>query len=188
MSVQKYKVKEKAKRDKKRVYFSIEKTVLDDLQQEAEQKMESVNTLVNQILKSYLQWHKLAKKARLAYISKDLMAKTIDHLSDEQIIQMTEEFCKKRLVDIIHMLRDENTFESFMEAICLWFEVSGFNYRLERNDEDDTDLYIIQFDMGRKWSLYFKMQMQLVFEYYNVKNAKASMTNNAVLVKINRKL
>ncbi|MGN6629933.1 MAG: hypothetical protein ACTHKJ_08710, partial [Candidatus Nitrosocosmicus sp.] len=77
MSVQKYKVKEKAKRDKKRVYFSIEKTVLDDLQQEAEQKMESVNTLVNQILKSYLQWHKLAKKARLAYISKDLMAKTI---------------------------------------------------------------------------------------------------------------
>lgn len=33
------------------------------------------------------------------------MAKTIDHLSDEQVIQMTEEFCKKRLVDIIHMLR-----------------------------------------------------------------------------------
>ena len=62
MSISKYSIKEKAKRNKKSITLSVEKAVLDELQQEAEQKMESVNTLVNQIIKSYLQWHKPAKK------------------------------------------------------------------------------------------------------------------------------
>ena len=33
--------------------FRIEKPILDELRSEADQKMESVNTLVNQIIKSY---------------------------------------------------------------------------------------------------------------------------------------
>ena len=94
MSISKYIIKEKAKRNKKSITLSVEKAVLDELQQEAEQKMESVNTLVNQIIKSYLQWHKPAKKAGLGYLSKTLMAKSINHLTDEQVIKMTEEFCK----------------------------------------------------------------------------------------------
>ena len=64
MSISKYKIKEKAKRNKKSITLSVEKAVLDELQQEAKQKMESVNTLVNQIIKSYLQWHKPAKLSR----------------------------------------------------------------------------------------------------------------------------
>jgi len=84
MSISKYKIKEKAKRNKKSITLSVEKGVLDELQQEAEQKMESVNTLVNQIMKSYLQWHKPARKAGLGYVSKVLMAKSINHLTDEQ--------------------------------------------------------------------------------------------------------
>ena len=104
---------------------------MDELQQEAEQKMESVNTLVNQIIKSYLQWHKPAKKAGLGYLSKTLMAKSINHLTDEQVIKMTEEFCKQQLNDIIYMLRNENTFASFMDALCPWLDASGFTYRLE---------------------------------------------------------
>ena len=50
MSISKYSIKEKAKRNKKSITLSVEKGVLDELQQEAEQKMEGVNTLVNQII------------------------------------------------------------------------------------------------------------------------------------------
>ena len=186
MSISKYKIKEKAKRNKKSITLSVEKGVLDELQQEAAQKMESVNTLVNQIMKSYLQWHKPAKKAGLGYLSKTLMAKSINHLTDEQVIKMTEEFCKQQLNDIIYMLRNENTFASFMDALCPWLDASGFTYRLESNNDDNTDLYKIQFDMGKKWSLHFKTRMQFVFEHYNIKNAEAEMTNNTVILKIKR--
>ena len=40
--------------------------------------------------------------------------------------------------------------------------------------------------MGRKWSLYLKTQMQLVFEHFNIKNAESEMTDNIVILKIKR--
>src|SRR6476660_8888888 len=175
MSISKYSIKEKAKRNKKSITLSVEKAVLDELQQEAEQKMKSVNTLVNQIIQSYLQWHKPAKKAGLGYLSKDLMARSMNHLNDEQIIKMTEEFCNHQIDDIIYMLSDDNTFASFMDILGHWLDASGFNYRIDRNDADNTHTYIIYFNMGRKWSLHFKTRMQRVFEHYDIKDAEAEM-------------
>jgi hypothetical protein len=166
------------------ITFRIGKTVMGELRQEAEQKMESVNTLVNQIIKSYLQWHKPARKAGLGYVSKVLMTKSINHLTDEQVIQMTQEFCSNELKDITFMLRSENTFSSFMDGLCSWLDASGYNYRIDTIN--NTDTYIIQFDMGRNWSFYFKTQMQLVLEYYNIKNAETKMTDNTVILNIKR--
>ena len=166
------------------ITFRIGKTVMGELRQEAEQKMESINTLVNQIIKSYLQWHKPARKAGLGYVSKVLMTKSINHLTDEQVIQMTQEFCSNELKDITFMLRSENTFSSFMDGLCSWLDASGYNYRIDTIN--NTDTYIIQFDMGRNWSLYFKTQMQLIFEHYNIKNAETKMTDNTVILNIKR--
>ena len=184
MSIPRQKIREEKFKENKSTAIRIKKTVLDDLKQEAEQKMEDVNTLVNQILTSHIQWHKLAKKSRLVYISKDLMAKTIDHLSDEQIIQMTCEFSKQRFMDIMHMLREENTFACFMDTLCLWLDESGFNYIRERNN--DVNIYKIYFNMGRKWTLFFKTIMELAFEHFKVKDSEIKMTNNAVFLKIKR--
>ncbi|MDP9016420.1 MAG: hypothetical protein M3M87_06665 [Thermoproteota archaeon] len=48
-----------------------------------------------------------------------------------------------------------------------------------------TDTYVIQFDLGRKFSLYVKTLMKSVFEHFNVQNAEAEMTDNTVILKIN---
>lgn len=180
----KIKDKSKGKIESERITFRIEKLTLDEIRQEAGQKMESVNTLVNQIIKSYVQWYKPAKKAGLGYFSKVLFAKSMDYLSDEQIIQMTEEFCNHNLKDITHMLRSEYTFSSFMDGLCFWLDLSGCHFRFDTVNGVDT--YVIQFDLGKKWSFYFKTQMQLVFEHFNLKNAESEMTDNIVILKIKR--
>jgi hypothetical protein len=174
----------KKKLESESITFRIEKPTLDDLRQEAGQKMESVNTLVNQIIKSYVHWHRPAKNAGLGYFSKVLMADLIDYLDDDQVIKMTKEYCNHRLKDITHMLKSESTFSSFMEGLCSWLELSGYRYRVDTLNGADT--YVIQFDMGRKWSLYFKTQMELVFEQYDIQNAEAEMTDNAVIIRIKR--
>jgi predicted HicB family RNase H-like nuclease len=43
------------------ITLRIEKDVLNELRNEAEQKMESINILSNQISKSYVTWHKTRK-------------------------------------------------------------------------------------------------------------------------------
>ena len=69
-----------------------------------------------------------------------------------------------------------------MDALFSWLDASGYNYRIDETNDKDT--YIIQFDMGRNWSLFFKTQMQFVFEYYNIKNAEVKMTDNTVIIKL----
>ena len=182
MSVSKDKIKRKTESES--ITFRLEKSILDELRQEATQKMESINTLVNQIIKSYMQWHKPAKKAGLAYFSKVLMTELLDSLSDDQIIRITQEFCNNNLLDINQMLRSENNIASFMDSLCSWLEASGYHYRFD--NFGDFNIYVIQFDMGRKWSLYFKSQMQFVFEHYNIENTEVEMTNNTVVLKIKK--
>ncbi|MBA3978794.1 MAG: hypothetical protein H0X50_11495 [Nitrosopumilus sp.] len=178
------KIKEgkKGKIESESITFRIEKSILDELRSEADQKMESVNTLVNQIVKSYIQWHKPARKATLGYFPKVLMAKSMNYLTDEQVIQITEEYCNHHLKDITHMLRAANTFTAFMDALCSWLDSSGYHFRIDRCNGVET--YVIQFDLGRKWSLFFKTQMKFVFEQFNVHDAEAKMTDNTVILEI----
>jgi hypothetical protein len=78
------------------ITFRIGKPILDELRQEAEHKLKSVNTLVNQIIKLYITWHKPAKQAGIGYFDKVLVSDIINLLSDEQIVQIAEQYCKNR--------------------------------------------------------------------------------------------
>jgi hypothetical protein len=167
------------------ITFRIEKSMLDDLRQESEQTGISVNSLVNQIIKSYIQWHKPAKKAGIGHFSKVFHAKMISSFSEEQVIKMSEEFCKHNFSDISNMLRTESSFSLLMDKFCSWLDVSGFQYRFDR--VNNTDTYVIQFDMGRNWSLYIKTCMQITFERYGMKSAQCVMTDNALMIKFDRK-
>jgi hypothetical protein len=68
-------------------------------------------------------------------------------LTDEQIIQMTEQYCKRRLKDLVFMLHYENTFSSFLVGTLAWLEASGFHYKY--NSVDNSKILAIQFNMGR---------------------------------------
>ena len=167
------------------ITFRLEKSILDELRQESEQTGISVNSLVNQIIKCYIQWHKPAKKAGIGHFSKVFHAKMISSFSEEQVIKISEDFCKHYFSDISNMLRTESSFSLLMDKFCNWLDISGFPYRLD--SLDGTHTYVIQFDMGRNWSLHIKTCMQIIFERYGMKNAQCEMTDNAIMIKYNRK-
>jgi len=71
-----------------------------------------------------------------------------------------------------------------MDSLCSWLDASGYHYR--HDSFDDIDIYVIQFDMGRKWTLYFRTLLLFVSEYCNIKNAEVELTNNTVVLKIKK--
>jgi hypothetical protein len=167
------------------ITFRMGKPILYELRQEAEQKMESINTLVNQIVKLYITWHKPAKQAGYGYFDKVLVSDIINLLSDEQIVKMAEHYCKHRLKDIVFMLNSENTFSFFMDGIISWIEASGFNYKYSNNNSGDFNTLVIHFDMGKNWSFFFKTYIQSVLEYYKITDGQCEMTDNTVVIRIN---
>jgi len=165
------------------ITFRIGKPILDDLRQEAEHKLKSINTLVNQIIKLYIIWHKPAKQSGYGYFDNVLISSIINLLSDEQIVQMTEQYCKHRLKDMAYMLNSENTFLSYIEGTLSWLEASGFQYKYTNNNHGDYTTLVIQFDMGKNWSLFFKTYMHYVLEYYHVIDSECDLTENTVIIK-----
>jgi hypothetical protein len=59
------------------VSFRIERSVLDDLRKESEQKVESLNVLVNQIFRFYTDYHKPLLISGNTYFSKAFISKIL---------------------------------------------------------------------------------------------------------------
>jgi hypothetical protein len=73
------------------ITLRVESSVLTQIHCEAEQRLESVNTLINQILKQYVKWHAHTPNAGMFYISRNLMGSLLRKFSNEEIIQLSEE-------------------------------------------------------------------------------------------------
>ena len=77
------------------------------------------------------------------------------------------------------MLDSDSSFSSFKDGILSWLEASGFYYKC--NNDNEFNILIMQFDMGKNWSLFFKTYMQLVLKYYRKTDSQCEMTNNTVI-------
>ena len=89
---------------------------IDKLQYESAFKDVSFNTKINQIIKNHLDWYSNAPLARMSYISKSIVAKAIDQLTEEQL----SEFAQSAVNDLQEMsllLREEFSFSSFLDIL-----------------------------------------------------------------------
>ena len=84
----------------------------------------------------------------------------------------------------MQMLKRKYTLQSFIEAFCDWCEASGFPYRYDKTNDADT--YILRFDIGTKWSVFYGKLMQYILQDLEVEDSEIEVTNNTVIFKIQR--
>lgn len=65
--------------------FRFDRSMLDQLRLEAKQKQINLNTLLNQIVRSHLEWHANAAKAGFVPIRRQVIRRLFDSLSEEQV-------------------------------------------------------------------------------------------------------
>ena len=176
----------KQNRQHETITFRMEHCIVEELRKEAEQKTESLNVLANQILKLYLKWHKPSHNAGNIDFSKGLLTRIYDVLTDEQIAKIAEEYVKDEMKETMYMLGAENTISSYLDSMCTWFEVSGFPYRYNKTNNGSIDTISVRFDMGRKWSKWYEQFIQNIFRSLKVKNIESEVTNNSVMLKIEK--
>ena len=75
----------KRKRPTDSLTLRIDKEMLDGLRIESEQKMVSINTLANQIIRSYVKWYSPAQRAGIMFVPKCLLIHIIDNFAEYQI-------------------------------------------------------------------------------------------------------
>jgi predicted DNA binding CopG/RHH family protein len=133
------------------ITLRVESSVLNRIRYESEQKLVSVNTLMNQILKQYVKWHSHTPNAGMFYISRNLMSSLLRKFSDEEIIKLSEQEIRDSFKKSFFVFYEEYNLENVLELLDYYARASGLNYthRIENNNHT----IIIHPDMGEKASL-----------------------------------
>ena len=164
--------------------FRFDSETMKSLRQEAKQKDISTNTLLNQIVKEHLRWHANASNAGFIAVRRLLITSLISHLSEQEIISVAENVAKNTNKDTILLLEDEYTMKSALDFIEIWIKISGYKYKHhEINDGQNRHMYVIQHDMGIKWSIYLANLYQFLFDEVKKDNkirAKFEKTENTI--------
>jgi hypothetical protein len=175
----------KRKRQTESLTLRIEKEMLDDLRKESEQKTVSINTLTNQIIKSYIEWYSPAQRAGIMFVPKCLLIPIIDNLAEYQMERLAQQFRKSGYEETLLMMSKEYSLPVILDLFDSWLNVS--NMQFDREASEGSLTYIINHGVGRKWSLFLEKVFWYIVEDLGITGARFDVTDGTVTIKINLK-
>lgn len=165
------------------ITLRFDKVILDELRDESEQNMESVNTLLNQIVKSYIKWHKPSKIAGLIYINKFLYRDIVEQLPDETVREIAKNYSRHYFMDTIAMFDGNSSVSFYIHYLLTWLRISGFNYRIDEENKEHVTIKI-QLDLGLKFGEYISTKIKSILETLKQTEVKVEFTDHIVIVQI----
>jgi uncharacterized protein (DUF4415 family) len=165
------------------VTIRFDKDALDRLRRESKDSQVSLNTVINHIAMQHLAWYAHGCKAGFIVVRKGDIVKMLEKISEKDVTEIAEYVTRKESKEFITMLRNEYTITSALDVIETWVKVAGYSYRHEVIGSEH--FYIIQHDMGLKWSLYLKEQYGVILEDFGVQRADFRASQNIVVFKVN---
>lgn len=98
--------------------FRIDENIMNKLRNESEQREVSLNTLVNQILKRFVEWGVFENKVGIIPMPKPIVVELFENMGEDEIIDMAKRVGKNVVKDIALFMKHEINVDSFLE----WFE------------------------------------------------------------------
>jgi hypothetical protein len=169
------------------VSFRVNKDILAKLKTDAEQKQISLNTLANQILDFYVKFTSSAS-ADMMPAPRVALTDLVEGYEEDQLKAHAERVYNKVGLDIIYQLRGKYDFESILDVWDYRLKASGITYKHtidEKNNLKHT--FIIQYSMGKKWSLVVAETMKRYFEPVSSKKVDYTITDNMVAISVEGK-
>jgi hypothetical protein len=172
-------MKEEGKKITEAVTFRIPSTSVDELREESTEKQVSLNTLMNQIVKDHLDWHRYASQGRSIDFPRNSISRIIDKLTEEELSEIAIDISKKNFVDLA-LLRGEVTLSFYLFTIQNWLRISALPYKHEVNGNIHN--LIIEHRMGKNFSFFLKEYNGKILDMLEIKS-EFVVTDNIVAFK-----
>ena len=108
------------------------------------------------------------------------MSGILDKLTEEEISELAIPISRKN-VDIALLLKGEFTVQSFLNIIENWSRLASFPYKHEV--DDDTHNFLIQHDMGKKYSIILKEIYKNILQEKFQRKLEFTITDNTVVLR-----
>jgi hypothetical protein len=161
-------IKNKNKTNVETATFRLNPSIMNDIRFEADNRMISLNDMMNQILKRFVEWNQFEPISGMVHIPKTVVRELFKKKSNEEIIEMAEFVGKSAIFNTVLLMRDTIDLQTFL----IWVEEEMSNHSLyvRHNNENGVHKYIIKHDLGLKFSLYYKTIINSIFsEHFKAK-------------------
>jgi hypothetical protein len=169
------------------ISFRVNKDIIDELRRDAEQKQINLNTLANQVFDYYVKFANSAK-AEMIPVTKATIMALVEGYSEDDLKSIAERVFKKVATEVALQLRGKADFEAGIDILEYYLKASGLPYKHTRDEHNNKrHNFIIQYGMGRKWSLYVAEALKTAFEPVLDKTAEYTITDNMVAITLEGK-
>ena len=171
--------------------------VVEELQRDANEGEISLNVLVNQVLKRYVEWDRYENKLGMIPIPKSMLTTLIDEamqiaadakIADlesyrTKIVNNAAQAALKVMKDSVLFMRKEYSFWTVLDVLRQYMKVAGIvsDHRIETGRKH---VFIIQHDLGDNWSLFAKELLTKIFIELAQVRAEISTTSKTVRAEI----
>jgi len=134
----------------------ISDEIKKELEQESELNGTALNTLVSQVLTRHTEWDRFAKDMGFIFSTRKFLKGILESVSVETVQKIASTVCKDAVKEVIKFSFSEITFETFVKTIRIWLAASDIPFRFIQNDSDVGGKFIVQHELGEKYSFYLK--------------------------------
>ena len=164
------------------ITYRLPEKLVTELETEATQRSISQNVLVKQILEKYVQWDRFSNKIGMIPVPKGILeslGEELDGKDIDEIITLMFPMIKDTVLFIkggFDLKRCVETLEDYMRA-------SGMNS--DHRVEGDVHIFLIQHDLGMKWSVFTEQLLSQVFRtFLPDKELKFQTTATTVILSV----
>lgn len=161
--------------------FRIDKNVLDSLKTVSREEHSSLNTYVNRIFDSHLNWSLLAPEVGWVVMLKSAMKEIIKNLDNETIVQIAKNSAECGSKEIALSMRGKYGVDEWISILKNRAKSSDFS--IKEYLEKDIIRLVMYHDMGEKWSLFFETYYNTVFFEIGA-NVQSEYTENSIVLEI----
>jgi hypothetical protein len=143
--------------------FRVHENLLRKLKEDAEDREISLNTLVNQLFRRYVEWDSYEPKIGMIPIAKPIIIQLFENISEDKIVEIATKVGRSAVKDIALFMKHRIDIDSFLE----WFETRMKTTSVEISHEkldDKTHSYIIRHGLGKNWSIFHKTIFESILQ------------------------
>ncbi len=175
--------KHQSKKEKTRsITYRLPENIVEELETESSEKNISHNVLVKQILERHIQWDRFAEKIGMIPVPKIIIGELGKEMSGDDIEKILKVMVPMIKESVLFM-KGKYDLKRCIETLEDYMKASGMNS--DHKIEGDVHHFIIQHELGIKWSLFTERLFKELFnEFLPSKNIKFQTTEKTLIASI----
>jgi hypothetical protein len=158
--------------------FRLEKEIFEDFKRHAKDHGLTTNSMINKIMKEYMQWGSKATSMQMIPSSSHVIMALLKKHNEEELRKIARDNAKENFSENLLLLKNEESVEAYLEMLKNWCDASGFPYSTkEKNDEI---VFTVRHNHGIKYSAMLDEAVKTHIEILTKKKAKTKMMTNSV--------